>query len=92
MQILLGHPTDSKWKGTYSIPKGHIEDGESKLDAAIRETSEEVGVKIKLTEVSDEKGIIEYTRNGKIYKKVYYLVELLKVTLNLVIQMQMKMR
>ena len=73
-KMLLGHPTDSKWKGTYSIPKGHVESGESDLDAAIRETSEEVGVEINADQVSKEKGVIEYTRNGKTYKKVYYFV------------------
>jgi len=73
-KILLGHPTGSSWKGTYSIPKGHIEKGETELEAAIRETFEEVGVNIKPSEVSNENGIIEYDRNGKVYKKVYYFV------------------
>lgn len=31
---------------TYDLPKGKIEDGESDLDAAIRETSEEAGVTV----------------------------------------------
>lgn len=89
-KILLGHPTGSPWKGFYSIPKGHIESGESDLDAAIRETSEEVGVKIKKSEVSKDFGIIEYSKNKKVYKKVYYFVvyldeepELLKKNLEL---------
>lgn len=30
--------------GMYDIPKGHIEEGESPYDAAVRETSEEAGI------------------------------------------------
>jgi predicted NUDIX family NTP pyrophosphohydrolase len=77
-KILLGHPTGSKWKGTYSIPKGHVENGESDLEAAIRETSEEIGITIKMSDISDEKGIIDYENNGKVYKQVYYFVAYLK--------------
>ena len=36
--ILLVHSTGGNWKNL-SIPKGHIEDGESVQAAAIRETS-----------------------------------------------------
>jgi len=32
--------------GNYSVPAGHVEPGESALDAAIRESCEEVGVEI----------------------------------------------
>ena len=32
--------------GTYSLPSGHVEDNESFITAAIRETQEEVGVKV----------------------------------------------
>lgn len=32
--------------GTYSLPSGHIEDGENALAAAVREVSEEVGVTV----------------------------------------------
>jgi bis(5'-nucleosidyl)-tetraphosphatase len=38
-----------KWRyapeGTYILPKGHIEEGESNLEAAIREVAEETGYK-----------------------------------------------
>lgn len=47
-KILLVHPTNSKWMGSYSIPKGHIEKSESKKEAAKREFYEETGIKIKL--------------------------------------------
>lgn len=74
-QILLVHPTNSPWWKTYSIPKGHVEKGESMLDAAIRETKEETGIKIKKSEIfnSRDELVIDYTNEkGKIYKQVYY--------------------
>ena len=36
-------------EGVYGFPKGHVEDGESETQTAIREVFEEVGLKIKLT-------------------------------------------
>lgn len=34
--------------GIYGFPKGHVEEGESETETAIREVLEEVGIKIKL--------------------------------------------
>lgn len=74
-KILLVHPTSAKWHGTYSIPKGHMDDGERPIDAAIRETSEEVGITISKSQVSDDDGMIEYTdKKGRVYKRVIYFV------------------
>lgn len=74
-EILLAHPTSSRWKGTYSIPKGHVEDGESSLNAAIRETKEEIGLVVKKSQISEESGSIHYIDNsGKAYKRVDYFV------------------
>ncbi len=75
-KILLCHPTGQKWWGTYSIPKGHVEEDEEILDAAIRETREEVGVliDIKKNRIFDE-GYIDYKNdNGEVYKRVYFFV------------------
>ena len=33
--------------GSYCLPSGHVEDGENFIDAAIRETQEEVGVTVR---------------------------------------------
>jgi 8-oxo-dGTP pyrophosphatase MutT (NUDIX family) len=44
-KILLVHPTGGSWqKRTLGIPKGSIEEGETELEAALRETFEETGI------------------------------------------------
>jgi len=48
-EVLLVHPGGPFWtkkdRGTWSIPKGEIEHEEDLLEAAIRETEEETGIK-----------------------------------------------
>ena len=75
-KILAVHPSGQKWYGTYSIPKGHIEEGEDELEAAIRETREETGIEFNVDQIQvNHKGYIDYKDGlGKIYKKVYYFV------------------
>jgi 8-oxo-dGTP pyrophosphatase MutT (NUDIX family) len=62
--------------GRWSFPKGHIEDGEDALEAALRELKEETGINGRPVQ---ELPLVEYTfRSGKqvIHKKVtYFLVE-----------------
>ena len=74
--ILLGHPKGQKWYGTYSFPKGHVEEGEDLLEAAIRETREEVGVTIDPEDVIDmNPKFIDYKdKEGNLYKRVYYFI------------------
>jgi ADP-ribose pyrophosphatase YjhB (NUDIX family) len=75
-KILLVHPTNSPWWGTYSIPKGGLDKKEDILDAARRETKEETGIKIKRKDISPTGGgFIDYKNSkGKVYKRVYYFV------------------
>ena len=76
-RILLAHPTNAPWYGTYTIPKGKLEDNENPLDAAIRETYEEIGIKIDISDIKNKKKpyIIEYKNQlGNIYKILYYYV------------------
>ena len=75
-KILLVHPSNSPWWGTYSIPKGGIDKREDALEAARRETYEETGIKIKRKHIdSKNAGFIDYKNSKrKIYKRVYYFV------------------
>ena len=76
-RILLAHPTNAPWYGTYTIPKGKIELHENPLEAAIRETFEEVGVHITEDEIKNKKTpyIIEYkNQQGNVYKILYYFI------------------
>jgi len=75
-KILLVHPTGAKWQHTYSIPKGGVNKGEDLVEAAIRETEEETGVKIKRKHISNKNaGFIDYKNSKKeIYKRVYYFL------------------
>ncbi len=74
-KILLVHPTNAKWYGTYSIPKGHVVEGESLLDTAKRETAEEIEIRITPTYISPKAHLIEYKKDdGTVYKKVYYFI------------------
>lgn len=49
-------------KGDYSFPKGHLEDGETIKECAIRETIEETGHEVKI--LGDEIDIIKYKSSG----------------------------
>jgi predicted NUDIX family NTP pyrophosphohydrolase len=46
-EVLLGHPGGPYWarkdEGAWMVPKGAVEEGESALEAAVREFGEEVG-------------------------------------------------
>ena len=66
-KILLVKPTNARWWKSYGIPKGHVEEDESTIDAAIREVKEEVGIDIPKFMIGEEhkprnfkcKGILE---------------------------------
>ena len=76
-KILLVHPTNAPWYGSYSIPKGEIKEGESLLDTAIRETYEEIGVEFKKEGFPKDilPEFIEYRdKNNKLYKTVWYFL------------------
>src|SRR6185437_12662230 len=54
VEILLVHPGGPFWQkkdiGSWSIPKGEVEEGEELLKAAFRETEEETGLKLEENE------------------------------------------
>lgn len=73
-KILLGHPTNSKWIGTYSIPKGMVEDGEDFLDTAIRETFEEIAVTVDKSLIKSGPYTYEYPSKRK--RLTFFIVEI----------------
>ena len=77
-KMLLCHPTNAKWHGTYSIPKGGLEKGEDNFDAALRETQEEVGIIVPVEMfrlMKKTENYINYKdKKGHTYKRVYYYV------------------
>ena len=77
-KILLAHTTGRKWSGGYGIPKGGIDKGESKVEAAIRETYEEVGIKLDKNFVFDKEYTFTVTSRKHKYNKVvyYYIIEI----------------
>ena len=73
-KILLVHHTGHSFQYGYGIPKGHIENNETIKDAAIRETEEEVGIKIKPNQLNNKTYRLHYKKAGEIYKIVDYFV------------------
>src|ERR1017187_2463293 len=52
-KILLVHPSKAKWFGTYSVPKGGVNVGESDIDAALRELREETSLVVSKNMISN---------------------------------------
>jgi len=77
-QILLGRTAGRKDKRAWGIPKGGIESGESHLEAAIRETEEELGIKVKRGLINSAEYTFTVTSRKYKYNKVvyYYIVEI----------------
>jgi 8-oxo-dGTP pyrophosphatase MutT (NUDIX family) len=73
--ILLVHPTNSSWASPrMGIPKGGIEDGESLLDAAIRETLEETGIRINPDQLEKFAETAEVWKGSKYVYSIHYFV------------------
>lgn len=73
--ILLVHPTGSSWASPkMGIPKGKIEEGEIIQEAAIRETYEETGILIDLSQVEPGIETAEVWKGTKFMYNIHYLV------------------
>lgn len=74
-KILLCHSTNSKWFGTYSVPKGGVNRDETEIDGAIRELREETSIRVEKSQILNAKDpiVIEYTnrKTKALYKKLY---------------------
>ena len=77
-RVLLAHATGRKWNAGYGIPKGHLEKGESPLDAAIRETYEEVGIKVdkNLIDKTEYTFIVSARKHNYIKTVYWYIAEI----------------
>lgn len=66
-KILLVHPTGGSWqKRTLGIPKGSIEEGETELEAALRETFEETGIQLRVDQLEPTiHSVIVYSHKDK---------------------------
>jgi 8-oxo-dGTP pyrophosphatase MutT (NUDIX family) len=73
-KVLIGHMTGKGWWGTYSIPKGHLDGNESVLQAALRETWEEVGIRVPKELIPSNYLTCPYIKKGKHYKDVHYYI------------------
>ncbi len=73
-KILLAHPTNARWIGTFSFPKGGIEKDEKKINAAIRELAEETSIIVTKDQITnrEEPIIVNYIdKKGSTYKRLY---------------------
>jgi predicted NUDIX family NTP pyrophosphohydrolase len=66
LEVLLVHPSGNYNRhAPWSIPKGLPDEGESLIDAAIRETHEEAGISGITADQLTPLGHIDYTRSKK---------------------------
>ena len=80
-KILLCHPTTLPWVNSFSPPKGGIDNDETLLEAALRETSEEVGVHLDVSQISNPDDPIEVlyiSKKGELFKKAYIFIVKIK--------------
>lgn len=76
-KILLGHPTNLPYKNSFSPPKGGVDEGETLLQAAIRETWEEVGIRFNQNLIENVDSPIEFlyiNKKGELFKKCFIYV------------------
>jgi ADP-ribose pyrophosphatase YjhB (NUDIX family) len=73
-KILLCHPSNAKWFGSYSFPKGGVDEGETIKQAALRELFEETSIKLDESKISKESLVLDYMnykKKGVVYKRIY---------------------
>ena len=77
-KLLLGKTAGRTNKNSYGIPKGGIEEGENKIEAAIRETREELGIKVSKNLIDKTEFTFVVTSKKYWYNKVvyYYIVNI----------------
>ena len=79
-KILLCHPTTLPWENSYSIPKGGVDEGETLIEGALRETREEVGIHLIESQISnphDPIEIVYINKKGITFKKCFVFIVLI---------------
>ena len=59
-------------KGHYGLPKGHVEDGETDYDTAIREVKEETNVDVEI--IKGFRKVITYSPKENVMKDVVFFI------------------
>jgi predicted NUDIX family NTP pyrophosphohydrolase len=73
--ILLVHPTNASWVSPrMGIPKGGVENGESLIDAAIRETLEETGIRIHPSQLNPSPETAEVWNDKRYLYSIHYFI------------------
>ncbi len=70
---LISHK-DRRGRVVWSLPKGHVEEGETTAEAAVREVEEETGVK---AEVVAELGVVDFwftADDKRVHKTVHHFI------------------
>lgn len=58
--------------GHWDLPKGHMENGETEIQTAVRETKEETNIDVEINE--NYRYTIEYSPEKDVLKKVVYFI------------------
>ncbi len=72
--------SEDKWPGQWEIPRGHVERGESKENALVREFQEEVGLTVKVIDKYFESSFLYVNET---VDESYYIVEAKKFDIKL---------
>jgi len=74
-KILLLQASERNFGKSYGLPKGKLEDGETNLEAAIRETQEECGVNVPMNMIDRKEHYYSFiSRQHKFKKTVTYFI------------------
>ena len=68
-EVLLAHSTGAPWFGSWMPPKGGVNVDETLKQAAIRETEEEIGIRVSKGLLNTSFEINYDDKKGRVYKK-----------------------
>ena len=73
-KVMLCHPTNSSWTGTYGAPKGMIDPDEAEIDCAVREIAEETSIIVDKSKLDPNPIIIDYVNKTTVTKQLFLYV------------------